>query len=346
MQKSIARPSSGEEAKKPREVGGKPDEAPSRQLQPTQQDPKLGGKALHQSDGNLLDATPTGMADGGTSNLDNERDKPEPRNYYEGQTSAKQLSETLSDFLERLPPSTTPLSTCGPWIWIANPYPAAQRNSSGKIVTDPEGCDIASFRQLGTRLLENYLARKQEIETQNPDKQPGSVTRMLRPDRVRLESSIRELARQKNVTCGKWMLFPDASDVDWVWAVVAKGVWEGKLGISAKVATAPHDGPASGEADERARNREQRLICVYTYDFSDKDDVKRVLLGLKQLGLLDSDSFGGDDSRGGGHGGSSTAVGKVIYYKCDAYTYLDISSNNEYKLKASMYNSRDLLAEK
>ncbi|KIV81939.1 hypothetical protein PV11_04086 [Exophiala sideris] len=274
------------------------------------------------------------------TDANNERDILKPRNYYEGQKSAKQLSESLSEFLERLPPSTTPISTCGPWIWIANPYPPPEKNSSGKVVTDPEGRDIASFRQLGSRLLENYMARKQEIEEQNPGKQPGSITRILRPDRVRLESSIRELARQKNVTCGKWMLFPEASDVDWVWAIVAKGVWEGKLGISAKVATATDAGPTTDEGDERARGREQRLICVYTYDFSDKDDVKRVLLGLKQLGLLDNDSFG-DGSRS-----NNGNAGKVIYYKCDAYTYLDISSNNEYKLKASMYNSKDMLAGK
>ena len=36
---------------------------------------------------------------------------------------------------------------------------------------------------------------------------------------------------------------------------------------------------------------------------------------------------------------------KGIYYKCDAYTYLEINSGNEYKLKASMYSSKDLLKE-
>jgi len=32
-----------------------------------------------------------------------------------------------------------------------------------------------------------------------------------------------------------------------------------------------------------------------------------------------------------------------IYYKADAYTYLDIKGQNEWRLKASMYSSRDLL---
>jgi hypothetical protein len=64
-----------------------------------------------------------------------------------------------------------------------------------------------------------------------------------------------------------------------------------------------------------------------------------VLLSLKQLGLLNGDNFS-DGTRT-----SSSGNARVIYYKCDAYTYLDISSSNEYKLKASMYNSRDMLAE-
>jgi hypothetical protein len=55
------------------------------------------------------------------------------------------------------------------------------------------------------------------------------------------------------------------------------------------------------------------------------DDVRRVLQGLVDLDLV-----GPDNPRG-------------IYYKCDAYTYLDINSGNEYGLPASLYSSRELL---
>jgi hypothetical protein len=37
---------------------------------------------------------------------------------------------------------------------------------------------------------------------------------------------------------------------------------------------------------------------------------------------------------------------RPIYYKCDAFTYLDITSKNEYGLKASMFSSRDVLSGK
>ncbi|KIW11162.1 hypothetical protein PV08_10462 [Exophiala spinifera] len=268
-----------------------------------------------------------------------------PYNFYEGIDLAKQLSESLADFLHRLQPSQTS-SSRGRWIYIANPYPPLKMASSGKLVTDAEARDVATFRQVGTRLLDDFLSAKERVESQNPGKAAATITRMLRPDREHLESGIRELARESNITTGKWMLFPSADDVDRTWSLVARGTWEGTLGISAKVAAAPDAETTSASAGVggKDRDKESRLICVYTYDFADRDDVKRVLLGLKKLGLLNG------DANGGGGGGSmnknnaaATAAARAIYYKCDAYTHLDISSGNEYKLKASMYSSRDML---
>lgn len=76
--------------------------------------------------------------------------------------------------------------------------------------------------------------------------------------------------------------------VDEIWAVVAKAVAMNDLGHVAKVATVPED----------SNNRESRLICVSTLDFSDLNDVKRVLNKLKELGLVTKGQRG------------------AIYYKC------------------------------
>jgi len=113
--------------------------------------------------------------------------------------------------------------------------------------------------------------------------------------------------------------------------------------VAAKVATRLlHDDTDDERSEEQhtaatarnerseARNPKQRLVCLYTYDFSDQADVRRVLVAMKELGLLSSSPNGESDTA-------------VVYYKCDAYTYLDIVSQNEYKLRASMYNSRDML---
>ena len=114
------------------------------------------------------------------------------------------------------------------------------------------------------------------------------------------------------------MLFPSASEVNPHWSLVAAGTIAGELGHAAKVA-----------ADDGTQN--SRLICIYTPDFSDKKDVKRVLERLLELGLC---------NRNG-----ALAEGRAIYYKADAWTYLELNSGNEYGLRASMYSSRDVLAE-
>ena len=281
-----------------------------------------------------------------TENINPQGHNEKPQNYYEGRASAKQLSESISDFLGRLKPSTTTPSAIGDhWIWIYNSHPQDPRPRQ------PE--DVATFRQVGSRLLEKYLSRTADVEADNPNKPLGTITRLLRNDRLALESDLRDLAKDKGVTNGKWMLFPRESEVDRVWDTVAKAVWEGKLGIAAKVATAksPDELPVAkrddmagpgnaGGVGRDARDQGQRLICIYTRNFSDKDDVQRVLRAIKDLGLLQDDGFSDGTRMNSGNGKV-----KTIYYKCDAYTYLDIGSGNEFKLKPSLYSSRDFFPE-
>lgn len=111
------------------------------------------------------------------------------------------------------------------------------------------------------------------------------------------------------------MLFPNTIDLPRVWRLVVEGTIENRLGSGSKVAT-NNGGP------------ESRLICVYTKDFRDTDDVLRVLQELDALGLVKQGSQG------------------AIYYKSDAYTYLDIYGKNasEYGLQASLYSSQKMLA--
>ena len=223
----------------------------------------------------------------------------EPYNPWEGDEMAKQLGETLDAFLSRLPPSTTAVAA-GPWISIANPF-STQR---------PLQIDIAGFKTSGNELLEEFLNRKAKVEAKNLGKPPGSVTRALKADCEWLEKSIVDLAKSKGMTNGKWMLFPYANNVNETWRKVATGTLEGTLGCAAKVAT---DDGSGG----------QRLICIYTEDFTDGKDVRRVLDRMQELGLIRAE--------------------QGIYYKCDAYTYLNIMSGNEYRLKASMYSSKEMM---
>lgn len=112
------------------------------------------------------------------------------------------------------------------------------------------------------------------------------------------------------------MLFPTVDTITEMWRAVAEAVVAGRLGVEAKVATGGVDG------DEDAR-----VICVYTKDYTDVEDVRRVLLVLDEMGLVEA--------------GAGRA--RQIMYKSDAYTCLEIYKRNEYQLPVSIYKSSDML---
>lgn len=145
-----------------------------------------------------------------------------------------------------------------------------------------------------------------------PGKAKATITRKVTPLRKELEKDLLAAAKERKCTTGKWMLFPTVEDVDYVWGKVAKGTAERELGVAAKVAA----GEDGGEGDGWAR----RLICVYTKDFADAEDVKRVLLGLKETGLLRGDDGG---------------EGRGIYYKCGEWTCFVVASS--YRLEFEKY---------
>jgi Domain of unknown function (DUF1917) len=98
---------------------------------------------------------------------------------------------------------------------------------------------------------------------------------------------------------GKWLLFVDEEDVDAVWAQVASATLSGRLGLTAKVATAWQN--------PLARSR-KRVICVYTPDFRDHEDVTRVLVALRDLGFKERLSCKTDVDTLAGRYGSGAAI--------------------------------------
>ena len=76
---------------------------------------------------------------------------------------------------------------------------------------------------------------------------------------------------------GKWLLFVPAGRIDAGWKVVRQETQSGRLGVAAKVATALQN--------PLATNQRTRLICVYTYDCDDLQDVRRVRQRLRELGF-------------------------------------------------------------
>ena len=77
---------------------------------------------------------------------------------------------------------------------------------------------------------------------------------------------------------GKWLLFIPADQINEVWATVKKAVEDGRLGGRAKSSTAL--------SNPNSNDPTKNVICVYTYDGDDKDDVWRVRGVLRDMGFV------------------------------------------------------------
>jgi hypothetical protein len=80
-----------------------------------------------------------------------------------------------------------------------------------------------------------------------------------------------------NENSGKWLVDMSVENVDLYWEKIKQATIEGRLGCSAKVATSMR-----GPLRDRLKSR---VICVYTYDWTDADDVHRVREVLRELGI-------------------------------------------------------------
>ena len=86
---------------------------------------------------------------------------------------------------------------------------------------------------------------------------------------------------------GKWLVFVPVPQIDEVWAKVKLATEKGMLGSSAKVATA--------RPNPNAKNPDSRVICVYTYDWTDEEDVRRVRQELRVLGITSKIPYKADE---------------------------------------------------
>jgi hypothetical protein len=85
------------------------------------------------------------------------------------------------------------------------------------------------------------------------------------------------------------MIFCETDEVDAIWTIVARATASNELGIAAKVAPRGYD------------SREPRLVCIYTKDFTDMNDIARVVSKMRDLNLI-------------------SMRRKPIYYKCGKST--------------------------
>jgi hypothetical protein len=78
---------------------------------------------------------------------------------------------------------------------------------------------------------------------------------------------------------GKWLIFVPVERLDQTWKLIREETLRGRLGGRSKTATAV--------PDATARDQNVKVICVYTRDFTDLEDVRRVRARLRELGFTE-----------------------------------------------------------
>lgn len=93
---------------------------------------------------------------------------------------------------------------------------------------------------------------------------------------------------------GKWLIFVNIKDICEVWAKIRKATEEGKLGAEAKVST------AKSKPADIGYKKDEHVICVYTYDWTDEKDVERIREELRKLGITNKIPYKADEDTGKG----------------------------------------------
>lgn len=91
-----------------------------------------------------------------------------------------------------------------------------------------------------------------------------------------------------NKNSGKWLVFVSVDNVDAVWEKIKLATENGLLGGSSKASTA--------KANPNATNSNMKVICIYTYDYTDKDDVMRIREELRKIGIVNKIPYKTDNA--------------------------------------------------
>jgi hypothetical protein len=129
-------------------------------------------------------------------------------NPYEGDSCGRQLTETVDEFLQRLPPEVTSVSELVPWIFVANPYRKAPKAAQGQQQSKGEGppeeeSDWAQFVISGGKLLEELTDIRHAIEKKKPGQAKGTMTKAANPQRDMIVQKVLATATKLHCTSGK-----------------------------------------------------------------------------------------------------------------------------------------------
>jgi len=189
------------------------------------------------------------------------------------------LSATIEDWLRDVPPTKVPHDEVE-WIYVSH---------TSRVLDSDRG----TFNE---ELYRDELSKITAIKKR--------TKRVMEPQKAEWSNSILRIAKHCGYTSGKWIFRILPENVDEEWKKIAIATAHGKLGSGSKVA------PAMDNPDPIV------ICCVYVSDFSNRAEVRRVLIALQQLGLKT----------------------KMCGFKPDVYTMLGIDSGNEWRLKPTIYS--------
>jgi len=89
--------------------------------------------------------------------------------------------------------------------------------------------------------------------------------------------------KKSNDRSGKWLIFAPQTQIDDAWEKVKELTESGKLGNSSKVST------------KLGNQNRDFVICVYTYDWTDKKDCMAIRETLRVAGFTQSLSYKSDE---------------------------------------------------
>ena len=119
---------------------------------------------------------------------------------------------------------------------------------------------------------------------------------------------------------GKWLVFSDMNDHNENWQKIKRATQEGILGVGAKAATA--------KPNPNAPSENEKVICVYTYNWLDINDVYRVERALRKIGIdltlfykIDIDTLAGQYKVNG-----SKNISKYVSKSTKSYKKFELTS--------------------
>jgi Bles03-like protein len=122
---------------------------------------------------------------------------------------------------------------------------------------------------------EERVARQIELSLPYAESRPSEVTAV---DWIYAQ---RRVGKYPATTpkSGKWLVFRDFGHIDAMWAKIKSATEAGRLGARSKVSTA--------KPSPLAIDQVNKVVCVYTYDSDDVEDVMRVRKELRGMGVVE-----------------------------------------------------------